>query len=383
MLQQGLAEFVERVRERAGPRRRRRAGRADPAGPRRGPDPVRRGRGERGRRGAAPGREAGGPAVGPRARRRLPLRRRDPPGGGVASSRPPGASSRSPTPSSGCSSTASGSATRSCGAGGSTPGKKDPLLDCNRLVLETIESRNDGKVDEASTIEGNVVIEAGGEVVSSRIRGPGDHRRAHPRREQLHRPVHVRRGRLRGRRLRARPLGRARGQPHPRASTSSPTRSSAGRSRSCAPTAVPARCASCSATIRRWSCELDGSRWQPSPNPTSSPTSRSSSRDPRRRARLLHRDLPARVVPARARDDPGQPGRPRRRLGRRAALPPAPGRLLVRAVRAVPGRAARPARRLADRRRDAHASTSAPATTARTTTAACSSRRGSRTASPR
>jgi glucose-1-phosphate thymidylyltransferase len=51
-------------------------------------------------------------------------------------------------------------------------GKKDPLLDCNRLVLETIESRNDGKVDEASTIEGNVVIEPGGEVVGSRIRGP-------------------------------------------------------------------------------------------------------------------------------------------------------------------------------------------------------------------
>jgi glucose-1-phosphate thymidylyltransferase len=51
-------------------------------------------------------------------------------------------------------------------------GKKDPLLDCNRLVLGTIESRNDGKVDEASTIEGNVIIEAGGEVVGSRIRGP-------------------------------------------------------------------------------------------------------------------------------------------------------------------------------------------------------------------
>ncbi len=51
-------------------------------------------------------------------------------------------------------------------------GKKDPLLDCNRLVLETIESRNDGKVDEASTIEGSVVIESGGEVVGSRIRGP-------------------------------------------------------------------------------------------------------------------------------------------------------------------------------------------------------------------
>jgi glucose-1-phosphate thymidylyltransferase len=39
-------------------------------------------------------------------------------------------------------------------------------------VLEALEARNDGKVDEGSTIEGNVVIEAGGEVVGSRIRGP-------------------------------------------------------------------------------------------------------------------------------------------------------------------------------------------------------------------
>ena len=47
-----------------------------------------------------------------------------------------------------------------------------------------------------------------------------------------------------------------------------------------------------------------------------------------------------------------QPGRPVAGLRRRAALPPAPGRLLVRAVGAGPGRAARPARRHADRRRD-------------------------------
>jgi glucose-1-phosphate thymidylyltransferase len=51
-------------------------------------------------------------------------------------------------------------------------GKKDPLLDCNRLVLETLPSQNDGKVDDASTIEGNVVIEAGGEIIGSRVRGP-------------------------------------------------------------------------------------------------------------------------------------------------------------------------------------------------------------------
>ena len=63
---------------------------------------------------------------------------------------------------------------------------------------------------------------------------------------------------------------------------------------------------------------------------------RGRARDPRRRARHLHRDLPARVVPAGPRDDPGQPRRPPGRRGRRAALPPAPGRLLVRADRRAP-----------------------------------------------
>ncbi len=51
-------------------------------------------------------------------------------------------------------------------------GKKDPLLECNRLVLETIETRNDGEVDEASDIQGRVVIAPGAEVVNSRVRGP-------------------------------------------------------------------------------------------------------------------------------------------------------------------------------------------------------------------
>ena len=75
-----------------------------------------------------------------------------------------------------------------------------------------------------------------------------------------------------------------------------------------------------------------------------------------------------------------QGNRANRQAGRarRAALPPAPGRLLVRAVRHRPRRAARPARGRADRRRDAERST-CPATT----TSACSSRPGSPTASPR
>jgi glucose-1-phosphate thymidylyltransferase len=51
-------------------------------------------------------------------------------------------------------------------------GKKDPLLECNRLVLETVEARNEGKVDDGSSIEGRVVVEAGAELVSSRVRGP-------------------------------------------------------------------------------------------------------------------------------------------------------------------------------------------------------------------
>ena len=51
-------------------------------------------------------------------------------------------------------------------------GKKDPLLECNRLVLEVLEPKNDGEVDAASQIEGRVVIEAGAVVTHSRIRGP-------------------------------------------------------------------------------------------------------------------------------------------------------------------------------------------------------------------
>jgi glucose-1-phosphate thymidylyltransferase len=51
-------------------------------------------------------------------------------------------------------------------------GKKDPLLDCNRLILETIEPRIDGSVDEASKLNGRIVVEAGAELVNARVRGP-------------------------------------------------------------------------------------------------------------------------------------------------------------------------------------------------------------------
>ena len=51
-------------------------------------------------------------------------------------------------------------------------GKKDPLLECNRLVLDTVDPRIDGSVDEDSRVEGRVVVEAGAQVVRSTVRGP-------------------------------------------------------------------------------------------------------------------------------------------------------------------------------------------------------------------
>ncbi len=51
-------------------------------------------------------------------------------------------------------------------------GKKDELLDANRIVLASIDRRVEGKVDETSVVSGNVVIEAGAEIVNSTIRGP-------------------------------------------------------------------------------------------------------------------------------------------------------------------------------------------------------------------
>jgi glucose-1-phosphate thymidylyltransferase len=51
-------------------------------------------------------------------------------------------------------------------------GKLTPLLEANRLLLEKIDTRLDGDVDEASTIDGRVVVEAGATVVASTLRGP-------------------------------------------------------------------------------------------------------------------------------------------------------------------------------------------------------------------
>jgi glucose-1-phosphate thymidylyltransferase len=51
-------------------------------------------------------------------------------------------------------------------------GKKDPLLEANRLLLERLEPRVDGDVDAASSVEGRVVVEAGASIVGSTVRGP-------------------------------------------------------------------------------------------------------------------------------------------------------------------------------------------------------------------
>ncbi|MGH9300385.1 MAG: sugar phosphate nucleotidyltransferase, partial [Acidimicrobiales bacterium] len=51
-------------------------------------------------------------------------------------------------------------------------GKLTPLLEANRLVLESQERRLAGTIDSDSTVEGRVVIEEGAVVTRSTIRGP-------------------------------------------------------------------------------------------------------------------------------------------------------------------------------------------------------------------
>ena len=226
------AEFVERVRERP----RERDGADAPAAQIllahvEDPTPVRRGRGRRGRRGRCDLVEKpDGPAVGPRARRRLPLRPDDPRGRRARSSRRPAASSRSPTRSSGCIDHGQRVRHEVLRGWWIDTGKKDPLLECNRLVLEThrVPQRRQGRrgVDDRGRRR-----HRGGrrDRQLPRSAGPAIIGAAHARREQLHRSVHVGRRRLRDRRLRARPLGRARPAAASSASTGSPTRSSAAQ----------------------------------------------------------------------------------------------------------------------------------------------------------
>lgn len=51
-------------------------------------------------------------------------------------------------------------------------GKLTPLLEANRLMLETMERKVEGDVDAESEIDGRVVIEPGARIERSRIRGP-------------------------------------------------------------------------------------------------------------------------------------------------------------------------------------------------------------------
>jgi glucose-1-phosphate thymidylyltransferase len=51
-------------------------------------------------------------------------------------------------------------------------GKKDELLDANRIVLSTLSGRIDGEVDDESTLVGDVVVEEGARLVRTVVRGP-------------------------------------------------------------------------------------------------------------------------------------------------------------------------------------------------------------------
>jgi glucose-1-phosphate thymidylyltransferase len=51
-------------------------------------------------------------------------------------------------------------------------GKLTPLLEANRLLLEKIDPVVEGRVDDATSLGGRVVVAAGAEIVRSTIRGP-------------------------------------------------------------------------------------------------------------------------------------------------------------------------------------------------------------------
>jgi glucose-1-phosphate thymidylyltransferase len=51
-------------------------------------------------------------------------------------------------------------------------GKLEDMLEANRLILDTMERKIEGTIDDASRIEGKVVIAAGASVERSVVRGP-------------------------------------------------------------------------------------------------------------------------------------------------------------------------------------------------------------------
>ncbi len=51
-------------------------------------------------------------------------------------------------------------------------GKKDDMLEANRLILEEMPAANEGYVDRDSHLIGKVIVEKGAEIINSTIRGP-------------------------------------------------------------------------------------------------------------------------------------------------------------------------------------------------------------------
>ena len=138
-------------------------------GPR--PAPLRRGRARRRGRGRPPGREAGRPAVGPGARRGVPVR---PAVHEAVRAIQPSARGELEITDAIQWLIDAGHQVRSQVVEGwwIDTGKLDALLEGNRLILETFERRIDGTVDERSRIEGRVVVQKGAVVEGSTIRGP-------------------------------------------------------------------------------------------------------------------------------------------------------------------------------------------------------------------
>ena len=87
-------------------------------------------------------------------------------------------------------------------------GKLTPLLEANRLLLEKLEPRIDGKVDELSTIDGRVVVEQGAEITNSTVRGPVAIGAGTRVIDSFIGPFSADRRQLRGRQQRDRALGR-------------------------------------------------------------------------------------------------------------------------------------------------------------------------------
>ena len=51
-------------------------------------------------------------------------------------------------------------------------GKLEDMLEANRIILESIQSRIEGEVDSDSQLDGRVVVEKGARIINSHIRGP-------------------------------------------------------------------------------------------------------------------------------------------------------------------------------------------------------------------